>query len=151
MDQFKSVDVFQSLMSKEEKSNEWDLLWQEYTKSLDNWKTLFEKIQNANKDLQAKFNEICEKATKESSLDTTKLFDYNWTKGLNDAGMKYFKEFSDAWQEAMNGTGTDAFKKFGESWQNSLLAPGMGQLEAYGDSMKKFAETWTSMWPTNSK
>jgi len=27
----------------------------------------------------------------------------------------------------------------------------MGQLEAYGDSMKKFAETWTSMWPTKSK
>jgi len=55
-------------MSKEEKSNEWDLLWQEYTKSLEIWKTLFEKIQNANKDLQAKFNEVWEKATKESSL-----------------------------------------------------------------------------------
>ena len=151
MDQFKSVDVFQSIMSKEEKSNEWDLLWQEYTKSLENWKTLFEKIQNANKDMQAKFNEIWEKATKESSLETTKLFGENWQKGLNDAGMKYFKEFSDAWQEAMKGTGTDAFKKFGESWQNNLLVPGMGQMEAYGDSMKKFAETWNSMWPTKSK
>ncbi len=32
-------------MSTEEKSNEWDSLWQEYTKSLDNWKTLFEKVQ----------------------------------------------------------------------------------------------------------
>ncbi len=134
-------------MSKEEKSNEWDLLWQEYTNSLENWKTLFEKIQNANKDLQAKFNEVWEKATKESSLETTKSFGENWQKSLNDAGMKYFKEFSDAWQEAMDETGTDAFKKFGESWQNSLLVPGMGQMETYGDSMKKLAETWTSMWP----
>ena len=151
MDQFKSVDVFQLLMSKEEKSNEWDSLWQEYTKSLDNWKTLFEKIQNANKDMQVKFNEVWEKAAKESSLDTTKLFEYNWQKGLNEAGMKYFKEFSDAWKEAMNETGTDAFKKFSESWQNSLLVPGMGQMETYGEMMKKFAETWTSMWPTKSK
>ena len=151
MEQFKTGDVFQLLMSKEEKSNEWDLLWQEYTKSLENWKTLFEKIQNANKDLQAKFNEVWEKATKESSLDTTKLFEYNWQKGLNDAGMKYFKEFSDAWQKAMNEPNTDAFKKFGESWQNNLLVPGMGQMEAYGDSMKKFAETWNSMWPMKSK
>ena len=151
MDQFKTGDVFQLLMSKEEKSNEWDSLWEQYTKSLENWKTLFEKIQNANKDMQAKFNEIWEKATKESSLETTKLFGENWQKGLNDAGMKYFKEFSDAWQEAMKGTGTDAFKKFGESWQNNLLVPGMGQMEAYGDSMKKFAETWNSMWPTKSK
>jgi len=148
MDQFKSVDVFLLLMSKEEKSNEWDLLWQEYTKSLENWKTLFEKIQNANKDLQAKFNEVWEKAAKESSPDNMKSFGENWQKGLNDAGMKYFKEFSDAWQKAIDETGTDAFKKFGESWQNSLLVPGMGQMEAYGDSMKKFAETWTSMWPT---
>ena len=151
MDQFKTGDVFQLLMSKEEKSNEWDLLWQEYTKSLENWKTFFEKIQNANKDLQAKFNEVWEKATKESSLDTTKLFEYNWQKGLNDAGMKSYKEFSDAWQKAMNKTDTDAFKKFAESWQNNLLVPGMGQMEAYGDSMKKFAETWNSMWPTKSK
>ncbi len=137
-------------MSKEEKSNEWDLLWQEYTKSLDNWKTLFEKIQNANKDMQAKFNEIWEKATKESSLETTKLFGENWQKALNDAGMKYFKEFSDAWQEATKETGTDAFKKFGESWQNSFLVPGIVQMEAFGNSMKKFAETWTSMWPNKS-
>ena len=150
MDQFKSADVFQLLMSKEVKSNEWDLLWQEYTKSLENWKTLFEKIQNANKDMQAKFNEVWEKATKESSLDTTKLFGENWQKALNDSGMKYFKEFSDAWQEAVNDTGADSFKKFAEDWQKNLLVPGMGQMEAYGDSMKKFAETWNSMWPTNS-
>ena len=148
MDQFKSVDIFQSLMSKEEKSNEWDSLWQEYTKSLDNWKTLFEKIQNANKDMQAKFNQVWEKATKESSPDTMKSFGENWQKALNDAGMKYFKEFSDAWQKAMDKTGTDAFKKFGESWQKCLLFPGMGQMENYGEMMKKFAETWTSMWPT---
>ncbi len=151
MDQFKNVDVFQSLMSKEEKSYEWDSLWQEYTKSLENWKTLFENIQNANKDMQTKFNEIWKKATKESSLETMKLFGENWQKALNDAGMKYFKEFSGAWQEAMNETGADAFKKFGKSWQNNLLVPGMGQMEAYGDLMKKFFETWTSMWPTKSK
>ena len=35
-------------MSKDEKSNEWDSLWQEYTKSLENWKTLFEQVQAAN-------------------------------------------------------------------------------------------------------
>jgi hypothetical protein len=38
-------------MSKEEKANEWDSLWQEYTKSLENWKTLFEQVQNANNDM----------------------------------------------------------------------------------------------------
>ena len=30
-------------MSEESKNNEWDSLWQEYTKSLENWKTLFEE------------------------------------------------------------------------------------------------------------
>ena len=65
-------------MSKEAKSNEWDSLWQEYTKSLENWKTLFEQVQNANNDMQAKFNEVWEKATKESSLDTMKSFGENW-------------------------------------------------------------------------
>ena len=137
MDQFKSTNVFKLLMSKEQKPNEWDSLWQEYTKSLENWKTLFEQVQNANNDMQAKFNEVWEKATKESSLET-----------MN--GMKSFKEFSDAWQKALNETGADAFKKFAENWQKNLMGSGMEQMEAYGEMMKKFAETWTSMWPKKS-
>ena len=147
MDQFKSVMVFKTLMSKEVKSNEWDSLWQEYTKSLENWKTLFEQVQNANNDMQAKFNEVWEKATKESSLDTMKSFGENWQNALSNAGMNSFKEFSDAWQKALNDTGADAYKKFAETWQKNLVGPGMGQMEAYGELMKKFAETWSSMWP----
>jgi hypothetical protein len=150
MDQFKSANVFKLLMSKEQKANEWDSLWQEYTKSLENWKTLFEQIQNANNDMQAKFNEVWEKATKESSLETMKSFGENWQNALSDAGMKSFKEFSEAWQKALNETGADTFKKFTENWQKNLMGSGMEQMEAYGEMMKKFAETWTSMWPKKS-
>jgi len=64
--------------------------------------------------------------------------------------MKSFKEFSDAWQKAVNDTGADSFKKFAEEWQQNLVGPGMEQIEAYGEMMKKFAETWTSMWPSKS-
>ena len=138
-------------MSKDEKSNEWDSLWQEYTKSLENWKNLFEQVQAANNDMQAKFNEVWEKATKESSLDTMKLFGENWQKALNEAGMKSFQEFSEAWQKAMGASGTDAFKKVTESWQKNLLGSGMEQMEAYGKLMKKFAETWSAMWPKTQK
>ena len=151
MEQFKSMGVFQLLMSKEAKSNEWDSLWQEYTKSLENWKTLFEQVQNANNDMQAKFNQVWEKATKESSLDTMKSFGENWQNAISNAGMNSFKEFSDTWQKALNETGTDAYTKFAETWQKNLLVPGMGQMEAYGELMKKFAETWSSMWPVKSK
>ncbi len=138
-------------MSKEEKSNEWDSLWQEYTKSLENWKTMFEQVQNANNDMQAKFNEVWEKASKESSLETMKSFGENWQNALSNAGMNSFKEFSDAWQKSLNDTSADAYKKFAETWQKNLLVPGMGQMEAYGELMKKFAETWSSMWPVTSK
>jgi hypothetical protein len=138
-------------MSKEEKSNEWDSLWQGYTKSLENWKTLFEQVQNANNDMQAKFNEVWEKASKESSLETMKSFGENWQSALNNAGMNSFKEFNDSWQKALNDTGADAYKKFAETWQKNLVVPGMGQMEAYGEVMKKFAETWSSMWPIKSK
>ena len=151
MDQFKSMSVIQLLMSKEEKANEWDSLWQEYTKSLENWKTLFEQVQNANNDMQAKFNEVWEKASKESSLETMKSFGENWQNAFTNTGMNSFKEFSDAWQKALSETGSDAYKKFAETWQKNLIVPGMGQLEAYGELMKKFAETWSSMWPVKSK
>jgi hypothetical protein len=30
------------------------------------------------------------------------------------------------------------------------MVPGMQQMEAYGELMKKFAETWSTMWPKNS-
>ena len=82
-------------MTSEEKSNHWDSLWQEYSKSLENWKTVFEQIQNATNDMQAKFNEVWEKATKESSVDTMKAFGENWQKSLNEAGIKSFKELRD--------------------------------------------------------
>ena len=65
--------------------------------------------------------------------------------------MNSFKEFSDTWQKALNQQGTDAFKQFAENWQKNLAGTGMKQMEAYGEMMKKFAETWSSMWPVKSK
>ena len=131
----------------EEKSNEWDSLWQEYSKSLENWKNLFEQIQSANHDMQAKFNEVWRKASKESSAETMKLFAENWQKALADAGMKSYKEFSEAWQKTLSDSSTTAFKQFAENWQKSFSSSGMEQMQTYGEIMKKFSETWKSMWP----
>ena len=134
-------------MSEQEKPNEWDSLWQEYTKSLENWKTLFEQIQNASNEMQAKFNEVWEKATVESSAETMKLFGENWQKAMNDAGMNSFKEFSENWQKSLNDSNAATFKQFADNWQKSLSSSALEQMNAYGELMKKFAETWSSMWP----
>ena len=134
-------------MTSEEKSNQWDSLWQEYSKSLENWKTVFEQIQNATNDMQAKFNEVWEKATKESSIDTMKAFGENWQKSLSDAGIKSFKEFGEAWQKSLNEANASAFKQVAENWQHTLNSSGMENMKSYGEMMKKFAETWNTMWP----
>ena len=134
-------------MTSEEKSNQWDSPWQEYSKSLENWKTVFEQIQNATNDMQAKFNEVWEKATKESSIDTMKAFGENWQKSLSDAGIKSFKEFGEAWQKSLNEANASAFKQAAENWQHALNSSGMENMKAYGEMMKKFAETWNTMWP----
>ena len=134
-------------MSEQEKNNEWDSLWQEYTKSLESWKSLFEQIQNASNDMQTKFNDVWEKATVESSAETIKLFGENWQKPMNEAGMNSFKGFSENWQKALNDTNASVFKQFAENWQKTLSSSGLEQMNAYGEMMKKFAETWTSMWP----
>ena len=96
-------------MSEESKNNEWDSLWGEYSKSLENWKSIFEQIQNASNDMQTKFNHVWEKASVESSPETMKLF--------------------------------------GENWQKSLSSSGLDQMNTYGEMMKQFAQTWSSMWP----
>ena len=134
-------------MSEQEKNNEWDSLWQEYTKSLESWKSLFEQIQNASNDMQTKFNDVWEKATVESSAETIKLFGENWQKSMNEVGMNSFKGFSENWQKALNDTNASVFKQFAENWQKTLSSSGLEQMNAYGEMMKKFAETWTSMWP----
>ena len=72
-------------MSEQEKNNQWDSLWQEYTKSLEGWKSLFEQMQNASNDMQAKFNQVWEKAVAESSAETMKSFGENWQKAMTDA------------------------------------------------------------------
>ena len=96
-------------MSTDSKNNEWDSLWGEYSKSLENWKSIFEQIQNASNDMQTKFNQVWEKASAESSPET--------------------------------------IKDFTENWQKALSSSGLEQMNAYGEMMKKFAETWNSMWP----
>ena len=70
-------------MSEKVQSEGWDSLWEEYTKSLENWKSLFDQIQAASNDMQSKFQEVWEKATVESSAETLRLFGENWQKSMN--------------------------------------------------------------------
>ena len=112
-------------MSKQEKNNEWDSLWQEYTKSLESWKSLFEQIQNASNDMQTKFNDVWEKATAESSAETIKLFGENWQKSMNEVGMNSFKVFSEYWQKALIDTNASVFTQFAEYWQKTLSSSGL--------------------------
>ena len=122
-----NVDTIK-LMSTDSKNNEWDSLWGEYSKSLENWKSLFEQIQNASNDMQTKFNQVWEKASAESSPET-------------------IKDFTENWQKSMTDVNTSAFKQFADNWQKALSSSGLEQMNAYGEMMKKFAETWNSMWP----
>ena len=141
-----NVDTIK-LMSTDSKNNEWDSLWGEYSKSLENWKSLFEQIQNASNDMQTKFNQVWEKASAESSPETIKDFTENWQKSMTDAGMNSFKDFTENWQKSMTDVNTSAFKQFADNWQKALSSSGLEQMNAYGEMMKKFAETWNSMWP----
>ena len=134
-------------MSTDSKNSEWDSLWGEYSKYLENWKSLFEQIQNASNDMQTKFNQVREKASAESSSETIKQFSENWQKSMTDAGMKSFKDFTENWQKSMTDTNASSFKQFSENWQAALSSSGLEQMNAYGEMMKKFAETWSSMWP----
>ena len=141
-----NVDTIK-LMSTDSKNNEWDSLWGEYSKSLENWKSLFEQIQNASNDMQTKFNQVWEKASTESSPETIKDFTENWQKSMTDAGMNSFKDFTENWQKSMTDVNTSAFKQFADNWQKALSSSGFEQMNAYGEMMKKFAETWNIMWP----
>ena len=130
-------------MSGQDNNAQWDALWQEYSKSLENWKVLFEQMQKASAEMQAKFNEVWEKATAESSNDTMKAFGDNWQNALNKTSMRALEE----WQNAFGDTGKAAFAQFAKNWQKSLSTSGMDQMNAYGETMMKFADTWKSMWP----
>ena len=115
-------------MSKNEKSaKNWTKLWNEYTSSLEKWRVSFQSLQKASSDVQAKYNEVMEKALNESSQST-------------------MNQFLDSWKNAMNKSGLNALKQFGENWQKTMDQSGMGQLKTYGEMMTKFAETWEKMW-----
>jgi hypothetical protein len=112
-------------MSKDTK--DWDVLWNEYTRSLKSWMQAFESLQKAGSDVQAKYNEVMKKAIKESSKKT-------------------MSDFTENWQKAMGHTASNAFKEFGDNWQKNMNQSGMEQLKTYGEMMNKFAETWQKMW-----
>ena len=118
-------------MSTDSKNNEWDSLWGEYSKSLETWKSMFEQFQNASNDMQTKFNQVWKKASSESSAET-------------------LKDFTENWQKYMSDTNGSAFNQFSDNWQKILSSSGLEHMNAYGEMMKKFAETWNSMWPKSS-
>jgi uncharacterized protein with von Willebrand factor type A (vWA) domain len=137
-------------MSANSKNNEWDSLWGEYSKSLENWKVMFEQFQNASNEMQTKFNQVWEKAGAESSTKTMKEFTEKWQKSMSDAGITSFKEFTENWQKSISDANASAFKQFADNWQKDLSSSGMEQMIAYGEMMKKFADTWNSMWPKST-
>ena len=61
--------------------------------------------------------------------------------------MKSFKDFSENWQKSLNDTNIAVFKQFAENWQKTLSSSGLEQMQAYGEMMKQFADTWKTMWP----
>lgn len=107
----------------------------------------FGQIQNASNDMQTKFNQVWEKASAESSPETIKDFTENWQKSMTSVGIKSFKDFTDNWQKFMTDSNVSVFKQFADNWQRTLSSSGLEQMNAYGEMMKKFAETWNSMWP----
>ena len=73
-------------MSTTKKSpDEWNQLWQEYSKVLDTWKEVFETFQKTTMEMQKKYNEVMEQAANNSSKDTMKLFGENWQKAMTQA------------------------------------------------------------------
>jgi len=86
----------------EDKSNDWDRLWKEYSQALEKWQEVFLSMQKASSEMQKKYNEAMEKAAGESSQDTMKEFGENWQKAMNDYSVGSFKELSENWQNAMN-------------------------------------------------
>jgi hypothetical protein len=61
--------------------------------------------------------------------------------------MNSFKEFTENWQKMLSDSNASTFKQFTENWQKAFSSSGLEQMNAYGEMMKKFAETWSSMWP----
>lgn len=129
---------------------EWDMLWNEYTRSLENWKKMYEQAQSASSEMQSRFNEVWQKAAADTSADTMRKFAENWQRAMSDAGIKTYNEFSEGWQKALSDAGSGGFAQFAESWQKSLGSAGLEQMNAYGQMIKKFADTWNVMWPKGS-
>lgn len=131
-------------------AKEWDELWGEYSRSLENWKKMYEQAQAASAEMQSRFNDVWKKTTVDTSSDTMKLFAENWQDAMRDAGIKSFREFSEGWQRALSESGTGGFAQFAESWQKSLGTSGLEQMNSYGEMLKRFAETWNAMWPKST-
>lgn len=145
---FKCRCVVRLYMSDNTSSTkEWYMLWNEYTKSLENWKKMYEQAQAASSDMQSRFNEVWEKASADTSADTMKIFAENWQKAMSDAGIRSFKEFSEGWQKALSESGSGGFAQFAGNWQKALGTASLEQMNAYGEMLKRFADTWDAMWP----
>jgi hypothetical protein len=54
-------------------------------------------------------------------------------------------------EKAVKESSVETMQQFAENWHKSLNEVGLEQMKAYGEMMRKFAETWDSMWPQKSK
>ena len=125
----------------------WQKLWDDYTRSFENWKIMFESMQKAAAEMQENFNRVWTKASAESSPETMLSFGTNWQKAMEMMQNDFMTKFSENWQKAAAEATNESFQKFGSQWQHFFNDAGMKQMQAYGDAMKQFADTWNTMWP----
>ena len=78
-------------MSKENPTQDWNKLWNEYNKSLKSWRDALESLQKAAIDVQSKYNKAMAKAIKDSNGKTMSQFIENWQKAMCEAGTNAFK------------------------------------------------------------
>ena len=131
-----------------ENKSDWGPLWNDFNKSLENWKDVMETFQKTCTQMQEQYTKVMEKAMQESSADTMKQFGENWLKALTDSGFIAFKDFNEQWKKAVEIYDVKSFQEFGQNWQKMMTSDsGLEQMKGYGNMMKKFAETWNVMWP----
>lgn len=125
-------------MSSTTGPNDWQQLWDNHTKSLEEWRMWLDMLEDQ-QDLQHdfcttawhhllgesqlacmkmlnNFNLVMEKAFQESSTNTMKQFGEKWKDAINQSEMAPLGRIAERWQKATSDATPESYRHFIEGW-----------------------------------
>lgn len=125
----------------------WKALQDKYYENLEKFDDSINSLEQSSREIKKIYSQVMEKS-KDDSVETRKEFANLWLQRMDVENNLSFLEIKDEYETFLKGPNPSVtdYENFEASLNQKLCQKSISVLDAYGDSLKGFFDTWKEMW-----